>query len=135
MVLCSGFRMRMMLIAHQGFSLLLSSACMDPRKFQLLALLVRDWGCTRSWEGTGQLTQTGQRNVPYHYSDMLNYQTGRGTDISLGLTGHQPFGGEQLCCASLKVFYCFLGFSVCSFFFFFSFLFLIFLINCPYLQQ
>ncbi|XP_066841481.1 uncharacterized protein [Anser cygnoides] len=47
-----------------------SSVYTRPRTFRLLALSCQraGWGCSRSWEGTdpGQLTQTGQRGIPYH---------------------------------------------------------------------
>jgi len=52
------------------FLLLLSSAHRESRPFLLLTPPCQwiGWGYTRSWDGTqlGQLTQTGQRNIPYH---------------------------------------------------------------------
>ena len=52
------------------FQLLQSSAHTEPRTFQFLVLPCQQggWGYTRSWEGTqpGQLTQVGQRDIPYH---------------------------------------------------------------------
>ena len=58
-----------MLITHWCFQLLLSNVYTKSRIFQLLMPSQQEgWRGTRRWEGTqpGQLTQTGQRNIPYH---------------------------------------------------------------------
>lgn len=54
----------------------------------------------------GQLTQTGQRDIPYHGMSYENTRNLRGVDwgaaTAWGLTGYQFVGsGEQLVCASL----------------------------------
>ena len=67
------------------------------------------WRGTRSWEETqpGQLTQTGQRGIPYHVTSHLVYKLG---GVGLGgiaaweLTGHRLASGEQLHCASLALY-------------------------------
>ena len=63
--------------------------------------------CTRSWEGAepGELTQPGQRAIPYLMTACSVYElggVGRGAAIAAqGLAGHQSVGGEQLHCALL----------------------------------
>ena len=59
------------------------------------------WRATRSWEGTqpGQLTQTGQRGIPYRVTSRPVYKRG---GVGLGgiaaqeLTGRRSAGGEKL---------------------------------------
>ena len=88
MWLCFGFVLETVLIIQSLFCymvlLLLSSAYTEPRPFPLLAPpCQRDgWECTRSWEGTqtGQVTQTDQRDIPYHMMSCSVYKElgGRG---------------------------------------------------------
>jgi len=60
--------------------LLLSSAYTKSGTFQLVILPCQqgDWGCTGSWEGTqpGQLTPSGQRDIPYHIMSCSAYISG-----------------------------------------------------------
>ena len=100
-VLCFGFRMRIMLITHRCFS-----CCWA------VLTLVKDFSAShalpaRSWEGAqpGQLTQTGQRDIPYHVTSCSVYKLGgvswEMVTAARELAGHWSVGGEQLRCASL----------------------------------
>ena len=64
------------------------------------------WRGTRSWHRTepGQLTQSGQKGVPYHGTSCLVHQLdglGVGGIAAQELTGYRLVDGEQLHCASL----------------------------------
>ena len=78
-VLCFGFSMRRKLIATTENISVLSSVYIKPRTFQLLMPSQQEGRRgTRSREGTqpGQLTQTGQRNTPYHVMSCPVYKLG-----------------------------------------------------------
>lgn len=64
-VLCFGFKMKIMLITSGCFSCWRAVLRIQDFSASHTAVLVSR--CTRSWEGTGpgQLNQTNQRNVPY----------------------------------------------------------------------
>ena len=68
------------------------------------------WMDTRSWEGTqpGQLTQIGQRDIPYHVMSCPVYKLGgvgqEGWITAQGLAEHWSAGGEQLHCAPLVLY-------------------------------
>ena len=68
--------------------------------------LQEGWRGTTSWEGTqpGELTQTGQRDIPYHTMTCPVYKLGGagwgGRIAARELTGHR--------CASLDLYYLYL---------------------------
>lgn len=66
MMLCFEFLLIMLVIAHWCFSCY--RAVLTDSRTTLAVPPARDLGCTGSCEGTepGQLTPTGQRDVPYH---------------------------------------------------------------------
>lgn len=102
MVLCFGFRMRIINIKPM-FWLLQNSAAQIQGCFSFSELGVR-----KKLRGTepGQLTQTEQREIPYLIMS-LNSKTGgvgHGVATDWGLAGHQLAGGEQLHCASLVLY-------------------------------
>jgi len=68
-LLCFVFRMRIISITHQCFSCCWAVLTWSQGLSDSHAVWpVRSWRCTRSWKGTeqGQLTQTHQRDIPYH---------------------------------------------------------------------
>lgn len=81
--------------------------CSEPRTFQLLILSCQqEPGGKRSCEGTqpGQLTQTSQRNIPYHMG------VGRGAASAWGLVEYCLAGCKKFHCASLALHILFLFF-------------------------
>lgn len=74
--------------------------------------------CTRSWEDAwpGQLTQTGQRDIPYQRTSCPIYKPGeicsRRANCVFGWAGYWPSGGKQLYWA-LFVFLVFFLFYYC----------------------
>jgi len=106
MVLCIKYRMRIILITH----LLLSSAYSRSKTFQLLMLPCQqvDWGCTRNWEATRHLTQTGQGNITYHMTSRWTIELGNlaegGSFTTWRLAGYHSVGSEYLHCATLVLY-------------------------------
>ena len=82
----------------------------QSRIFQLLLPIQQEgWRGARSWEGTqpGQLTQAGQKGIPYHVMSCPVYKlggVGLGEIAAQELTGHQSANSEQLLCASLVLY-------------------------------
>ena len=105
-VLCFGFKMRIMLMIHM-FYMFLSSAYIKSRTFWLLSLFCqkkrlrvhRKLGGDRT--GTADLNQPKWYFIPYYV--ILNSETERNWPraAAWGLSGHWPAGSKHLLCASL----------------------------------
>jgi len=97
-VLHFGFRMR----KNAKHTLIFAEQCLTQSQGLFLML-----PCPRSWEGTGpgQLTQIGQRDIPYRMTSCEKLCNGgelaRGAAAAQGMAEHRLAGGEQLFCASL----------------------------------
>ena len=109
--LCFGCGVRAMLMAHGWGWLVLGDVHTESRTSQVLRPCQGEgWGVTGNWEGTqpGQLTQTSQRDIPYHGTSCWVYKLGErrkeGRDIRhygiwqspdlLGMAGHLPTHGK-----------------------------------------
>ena len=67
-----------------------------------VALPVRSWRCTRSWEGTQlrQLAQSGQRDIPYHMMPCSAIKLGEKFEFSRAAIAQGPVGIGQLMVSS-----------------------------------